>query len=509
MDNKTIIQFENILKVFPGVVALNSVSLSLKKGEIHGLVGKNGAGKSTFVDIMYGAKRCDSGIGIINIDGIEKQIDLTSFNPKKARDLGIYLVPQEPPFATDLTIEENFFMQNPIMKKGKLDRLSMCKEVKKALLRFGLNFNPNMRISDISMEDRHLVYTALVTELFDSRIILLDEVTSALRRAKTERLFEYLNQIKKDKVIVLITHRIPEILELCDTVSVFRDGDKIITDSVKNFDGKQLSDLIVGESVEIPKFEDKYYCNYSKDIKNILELKHFTMAPYFNDINLEVKEGEILGVTGLFESGATQLFRAISGIMVPDSGNMKIRDEIHRNYTPSALIGKKVVYGTNDRLKEGSFNDLSILDNVNVSIWSDLIRNHRIDLKEEIKVYNRFYKEYNIKSTNFNHKIMTLSGGNQQKVILARLSALNPQILILDEPTKGIDVGAKYEILKLLRINLTGENSKNSLIINSSSIEELMLVCDRILVMVNGQIVKEFTKDKFNEKSIFRAIQGV
>ena len=245
------IKFTNIVKKYPGLIALNDVNVELYKNEIHGLVGKNGAGKSTFVNIMYGRTIADSGKAYIERNGKHIELDLQNFNPIIARENGIYLVPQEPPFALDLTIEENFYLQAPLMKNFLvMNKALMRKKVQETLDTFSFEYKPTTTIRKITMEDRHLLYTALVTDLYDSEVVLLDEVTSALRKAKCDILFNYLKKVKHKKTIVLITHRIPEIIEICDKVTVFRDGNLVTTGDVKDFNESQLADLIVGESVQ-------------------------------------------------------------------------------------------------------------------------------------------------------------------------------------------------------------------------------------------------------------------
>ncbi len=529
MSNIPTIKFTNIVKKYPGLVALNDVNLELHKNEIHGLVGKNGAGKSTFVNIMYGRTIADSGKAYIEQNGEHVELDLENFSPIEARKNGIYLVPQEPPFALDLTIEENFYLQSPLMKNFLvMDKAMMRRKVQETLDAFSFEYKPTTPLRQITMEDRHLLYTALVTDLFDSDVVLLDEVTSALRKAKCNILFEYLRKVKHKKSIVLITHRIPEITEICDKVTVFRDGNLITTGDVKDFNEAQLADLIVGESVKKPHFGEKYYI--PEDTGNeepLLEVANFNKEPFFKDINFKLRPGEILGMTGLVESGVIQIFRSLFGIINADSGTIMIEGEKFSNPTPSAALSKRMVYLTNDRIHEGAFQHLSILDNINAGIWDKLLEDNdygsaavsdrdssrrssrRIRKKDELATYNNYKKSYNIKANNPNNKIMTLSGGNQQKVVLARLAATKPKVLVLDEPTKGIDVGAKYEILRLMRTSLIGEEKKNGIIVNSSSIEELNIVCDRILVVLGGQICAEFSRKDFDENEIYKAVQGV
>ena len=524
------IKFTNIVKKYPGLIALNDVNVELYKNEIHGLVGKNGAGKSTFVNIMYGRTIADSGKAYIERNGKHIELDLQNFNPIIARENGIYLVPQEPPFALDLTIEENFYLQAPLMKNFLvMNKALMRKKVQETLDTFSFEYKPTTTIRKITMEDRHLLYTALVTDLYDSEVVLLDEVTSALRKAKCDILFNYLKKVKHKKTIVLITHRIPEIIEICDKVTVFRDGNLVTTGDVKDFNESQLADLIVGESVQKPHFNESYYIpeQVQATEKPLLEVVDLCRVPYYSNISFKLRPGEILGLTGLVESGVIQLFRSLFGIINADSGSIKVDGEEFKNPTPSTALDRKMVYLTNDRIHEGAFQDLSILDNINAGIWDKLLEDNnyssevspqqtttkrssrRIRRKDELATYATYKSSYNIKANNPHNKIMTLSGGNQQKVVLARLAATKPRVLVLDEPTKGIDVGAKYEILRLLRTSLIGKDKENGIIVNSSSIEELNIVCDRILVVLGGQICAEFSRNDFDENEIYKAVQGV
>lgn len=506
MENNIKLEFKGITKRYPGVVALKNIDLQLEKGKIHGLVGKNGAGKSTFVDIMYGWVKADSGRAWINNNNHQnEELDLKHFTPIEARKHGIYLVPQEPPFALDLTIEENFFLQKPLMKNiFKMDRGSMQQKVKESLEEFDLHFSPATPVHEISMEDRHLVYTALVINLLDSEVVLLDEVTSALRKAKTSILFNYIRKIKDKKTIVLITHRIPEIFEICDVVSVFRNGEKIVTDAVNNLNENELANLIVGETVEIPKFTRNKVMVDNR--QPLLSVKKLSKTKEYHQVAFELYEGEILGITGLTDSGVSALFRTLCGICRPDSGVIEKRGLALGNLSPEKALEQGIVYCTNDRIHEGSFPHMSILENMNASIWKRLIDKFFINRKRENELYLQNKELFNIKSTSAGDSIMTLSGGNQQKVILSRLTNTNPDILVLDEPTKGIDVGAKYEILKLLREKIAGKN--RGIIINSSSIEELIIVCDRIITFFQGEIRHVYRAAEFDERVIFKSIQG-
>lgn len=510
-DKSESLRIKGISKRYPGVVALDEVDLVLRKGEIHGLVGKNGAGKSTVVKVIYGVTNADAGtIEVRGPSGEVRTADIASHSPISARELGVYMVPQEPVFALDLSIEENFFMANPIMKGlFTMDRKEMRDRTIKCMRDFHLDFSPDTKVGDVPMEDRHLLYTALVVDLFPSEVVLLDEVTSALRKDKCDILFDYLNRIKHEKAIVLITHRIKEVLEFCDLVTVFRNGRKITTDDVKNLDAKKLSDLIVGENVEIPQFDQANYIDYNGKPEPILVAEKLGHAPFFHDISFKLFEGEILGITGLVESGVTQMMRCITGVEQRDSGSLVYKGKEIRNLTPESALDLGIAYGTNDRLNEGNFPDLNIMDNINVCVWPRIARPPFgfISREEEMANYQNAIKSFNLKSHSPNAGILTLSGGNQQKSILTRLIATDASVYVFDEPTKGIDVGAVYEILRYLRLNIVSGN--RGVIVNLSSIEELMLICDRVITVVDGRVASEFVRADFTEDAIFRSIQGV
>jgi len=509
------IVFRNISKTYPGVIALKNINVELKKGEIHGFVGKNGAGKSTFVGIIYGRIKADSNSnsefilynGNIKLADNKNIIDLNHFNPIEARKNGIYLVPQEPPFAHDLSIEENFFLQKPIMDGLKMDRKKMRKKVTKTLLSFKLNYYPNTKIQDISMEDCHLLYAAMVIDIFDSKVILLDEVTSALRREKKQILFDYLNKIKDEKIIVLITHKIPEVLEICDIISVFRNGEITMTSDMENLNESVITDEIVGKSVKKPYFSNTIYSKSENCRQIVFNVINLTDKKYFRNINIKLHKREILGITGLMESGVSRLLRAISGIHSFNEGEIFFNNLKLSNLTPEKALNFGIAYCTNDRIYEGLFCDMSVMDNMNISILEKMMENFFINIIKEKENYEKNKELFNLKVASPHDLIMTLSGGNQQKVILSRLTSIDPNILILDGPTKGIDIGTKYEILKLLREWVTKE--EKAIIINSSSIEELMIICDRIITIFQGKIKDTFEKENFDEQKIFKSIQGV
>jgi ABC-type sugar transport system ATPase subunit len=508
-DDRESLRIRGISKRYPGVTALDGIDLVLRKGEIHGLVGKNGAGKSTVVKILYGVTTAEAGSIEINGSDGRAEVRLADYNPIRARKMGVYMVPQEPVFALDLTIEENFFMANPLMK-GLLtmNREEMRERTARCLRDFELDFSPNLKIRDVPMEDRHLLYTALVVDLYPSRIVLLDEVTSALRKNKCDILFAYLNRIKKDKAIVLITHRVKEVIEFCDMVTVFRNGRRVVTDSVANMDEGKLANLIVGENVEIPKFAEASYIDFAAGPKPILAAEDLSSEPFFSGISFTLHEGEILGITGLVESGVTQLMRCLAGVETLKGGRVAYKGEALPILTPDLALERGIVYGTNDRLNEGNFPDLNVMDNINACVWRRLAVPPFgfLSRPREEESYLEAVRSFNLKSHSPQANVLSLSGGNQQKVILTRLIATDASIFILDEPTKGIDVGAVYEILRYLRQNIISRNC--GIIVNLSSIEEMLLVCDRVITIVDGRLEGEFRRSEFSEDAIFRSVQG-
>ncbi len=509
MSSSTKLSFANINKTYPGVTALKDVNIELRAGEIHGLVGKNGAGKSTLVDIIYGWVRPDSGDAFIHNDRERERINFKNYSPKVAQNLGIYLVPQEPPFALDLTIEENFFMVSPIMKDNfRVNKKKMVSETKKTLQAYDLDYlEPNMLLADVSMEDRHLLYTALISDLRDSAVLLLDEVTAALRGEKIDVLFGHLNRIRGKKSVIYISHRVDEVINICDRVTVIRDGRKICTEKTSNLSEAELANLIVGAKVKVSSFSNNYYLDQKSGAATILEVKNLSSEKKFKDINFRIKAGEILGITGLVGSGVSKLFRTLGGLEAPTSGSIILEGEEVFFKQPKAAINKGIIYGTNERLKEAVLPTMSIMDNVNASIWERLTKKVFFDRKEEEHNFkeqtDKFNTKYSIPEANFH----SLSGGNQQKAILARLNSTNPRVYILNCPTKGIDIGAKYEILKLLRTRLTNEG--NVVILNTPSIVDLMLVADRIITLFEGRLQDMYLREDFNEVTIYKSIQGV
>ena len=504
------LRLRNICKSYGGVCALSNIDFDLESSGIHGLVGKNGAGKSTFVDILYGWITADTGSYEIAETGTYREIDIKKHTPVTAREKGIFLVPQEPPFALELTIEQNFFMAKPRMKSFfSFDTEAMKTQIQITLDRFRLDYSPDSYVSDVSMEDRHLLYTALITDIYDSKVILLDEVTSALPRTKTRILFDYLNEIRSKKSIVLITHRVQEICEVCDYVTVFRDGQKIITQQADVLDEHELAHLIVGKKVEIPSFSSEFYITMDSKPKENIRVNNLTSEGFYENISFTNFKGEILGITGLLESGASQVLRTICGVGHNNKGKIFFEEKEFVPETPTICVLNGIIYGTNDRIHEGIFTDMSILDNLNSIFWDKLTGKWVLNERAQKNNYDHYKGIFNIKADSPSDNVLSLSGGNQQKVMLARITLPNPKILVLDEPTKGIDVGAKYEILRILREKLIGIDKDRSIIINSSSIGELMIVCDRIIVLFAGKVSRIFNRDSFDEQAIFKAIQGV
>lgn len=494
MDN--IIEFKNITKRFPGVIALDNVSFTIAAGEIHALVGENGAGKSTLMNILAGVLQPDSG------KIIYKDKETTINNPMIARQIGISTVYQELKLCENLKVVENIFLGRE--KRSKFGRIywrSMELEAKKLLDSFGIFINPRSIVKNLTVAQRQVVEIARAISL-KTNVLILDEPTSSLTMNETKLLFENLKKLKMSGVaIIFISHRLEEVFEIADRISILRDGKYLGTFIKDNTSVDKVVSLIAGKKL-IEELKKREIDHDFSDKKVVLEIENLARSKYFNDISFKLHEKETLGFYGLQGSGRTEIMETIFGLYKPDYGQIYLFGNKIKLRKAGDAIKHGLALIPEDRRTAGIFENMSVKENMSLIIIKLLSFFSFIINSKLSKLANRFAKQLEIKMTSINQKVKNLSGGNQQKVIISRWLAINPKILLMDEPTRGVDVGAKAEIYNILR-NLKEKENK-SIIIISSELPEVIAECDRVIVMRNGRIAGEVTGKNINEEKLLQ-----
>lgn len=481
MSENIICRIKNVTKVFPGVVALDDVSFDLKKGEIHAIIGENGAGKSTLVNILSGIYHPDKG----HLEFFGKVIKFK--DTKHAQNVGIAMIHQELSLSRYMSIAENIFegrmLKNAI---GLIDRKKMFKESRVYLEKLGVEYiNPKILVKYLTNSQMQLVEIAKAISLLNAKMLVMDEPTSSLTKGEISFLMNLLKDLKNRGVsIIFITHKLEEVLEIADRITVLRDGHHVETVSKEDTTLEQLVLLMVGR-----KFEQKAHREFIKDYSNkevVLEVKNLNIGNRVKDANFKLYKGEVLGLTGLLGAGRTELLQGIFGMDKISSGTILINGKQVKIEHPKDAISLGMGLVPEGRKEQGIFLKLPIKDNMTMVHLKELSNKLGfINNKKLRKIVNKYIGSLAIKTTGFMQVAETLSGGNQQKVIVARWLMHNPSILFLDEPTHGIDVGTKTEIYRIID-NLS--NMGISVIFLSSELPEVLALCDRIIVMHHGEI---------------------
>lgn len=483
---------KNITKEYPGVKALDDVSISFEQGEVHALVGENGAGKSTFIKTISGAIRPTSGT--IVIGGKEYK----GLEPSQAIELGVAVVYQEMIQFEAMTVADNIFMG---MKEGLvLDDKSRCERAKELLAIFDSHIDPNTKIRDLSMANRQIVeLTKAVVK--KAKIIIMDEPTASITMAEQEKLYDVVQKLKADGITVIyISHRLEELFQICDRVSVLRDGKYVTTIGMHETDKDGLIRLMVGRELS-ETYPKKAPCTNEV----VLEVEHLC-GNGVEDISFQLHKGEILGFAGLVGAGRTELMEVIYGASKKTAGVIRINGKEVELHSPSDGMANGIGLIPEDRKYQGCFLDKSILWNISISNLKNLSKATVMDRKKETEVAEGYKEKLRIKTPNLQQFAGGLSGGNQQKVVLAKALAAAPDILIFDEPTRGIDVGARYEIYVLM--NELAEQGKSILMV-SSDMEELLGMSERIIVLHEGHKKGEIEKEAFSQELVLQRASGM
>jgi len=487
-------ELRGVSKRFAATQALDGVSLDLLPGEIHALVGENGAGKSTLVKILAGVHQPDSGT--IWLDGATTQIH----GPAHARSLGIAVVHQEPRLFPDLTVAENVFIGHaPSGRLGTIDWSGTRRAAQALFHELDVQFDVGAPVRGLSMADQQLIEIAKSLSV-DARVLILDEPTASLSAHEVERLFTIVRRLRERGVAVLfVSHRLDEVFELCDRATVFRDGRHVVTTSTSGLTTADLVRHMVGRTVSLfPKLDTPV-----GDV--LLEVEDLTRAGVFRDISFSVRAGEIVGFAGLVGAGRTEIARVLFGIDQPDAGEIRLGGAPVTFASPSAAMHAGIAYLPEDRHQEGLVLDFSIAQNVTLPILPRLFPRLLVRAATERKVAHDYTEQFNVRMTGVDQLAGSLSGGNQQKVVLAKWLAARPRILILDEPTRGIDIGAKVEVHRIIS-ELAA--SGLGIILISSDLPEVLAMSDRILVLHEGRITAEVPRDRATEEGVMLAATG-
>lgn len=472
-----LLEMRKITKTFPGVKALDEVNFSLERGTVHALMGENGAGKSTLMKCLFGIYTPDSGE--IYID--DKKVSYK--DPKDALDSGVAMVHQELNQVSMRSVAENIMLGRFPSKYGIVDSKKMNQETQDLFDRLGLNFDPKKIIGKYSVAERQLIEIAKAVS-YDAKILVLDEPTSSLTESEVDKLFEIINKLRKQGVgIIYISHKMEEILSISDFVTVMRDGKFIDCKPASELSKDEIIRLMVGRKIDASNLKTD---DYIQD-EVLLEVKNLTgrYKPTITDVSFDLKKGEILGIAGLVGSRRTELVETIFGLRQKESGQIFIHGREVQNKDPIEAIKNGFALVTEERRATGIFPYAAIRLNATIANIKKYAKHSIVSDKALKEDTNKVIESMEVKTPSQSTKIMNLSGGNQQKVILGRWLLTDPDVLLLDEPTRGIDVGAKYEIYKLI-----GDLAKEgkSVIFISSEMAELQMVCNRIMVMSNGRL---------------------
>lgn len=487
MEN-VLLRLSKIQKYFPGVHALKDASLELRKGEVHALMGENGAGKSTLMKILLGVLKSDGGE--IYYDG---QV-YTQMNVRLAEQLGIGMIYQELNLVPFLTVTENIFLGREYKKNGLIQNKLMEEETRKIFEELGVSIDCNAKVKDITIAYQQIVEIAKAISK-KCKLIVMDEPTGPLAKEEVELLFKLIEKLKAQGVsIIYISHRMEEIFRICDRITVFRDGQYIEELNVKDTTKEELIKLMVGRDME-EQYPLKVPVEGNDYILEVSNLKNDKLK----DISLKIKEGEIFGIAGLVGAGRTEFARAIYGADEIYSGEIKVNGKIVKISHPWDGIENGIVLLPEDRKQQGLLLKMSVEDNIVIPSLSKLRKKVFIDnkkIKEEVK---KLIQDLYIKTPSEKQIVKNLSGGNQQKVVIAKWILSNADIIIFDEPTRGIDVGAKYEIYCLM--NELKKQGKTVIMISSDMLE-LIGMSDRVGVMCNGRITGILENDDINQENI-------
>lgn len=484
----SILEIQDVSKSFSGVYALKGVRLTVKKGEVHALIGENGAGKSTLMKIILGMHQPNEGSMLFKGETYAPK------NPMDALQAGVSMIHQEISLADNMTVAENIWVGREPTKGGFVDYAEMNRKAKALLSELNLDISPSCKVKKLKVAQQQMVEIARAIS-YDSDLIIMDEPTSALTEDEVKTLFSIIRNLKKKQVtVIIITHKLNELFEISDSVTVLRDGEYVGCYPIEEMTEKKLVSLMVGR--ELNEMFPKQAASIGGEL---LSVKHLTLKGVFEDVSFTVRKGEILGVAGLMGAGRSEIMLSLFGAVPPDSGEIFIDGKKAVIRSPRDAIRNGIAMVTEDRKLTGLSLCRSCKENMSIAHLKKISPHLFLNEKKERREIDRMIQALSIKLASVRQAVSSLSGGNQQKIVLARWLLTEPRILILDEPTRGIDVGAKAEIHRLIS-ELTGTGM--AVIMISSELPEILGMSDRILVVHNGRVSGELTREEASQERI-------
>lgn len=489
------IEMRGIDKSFGSNQVLKQAGFTLESGEVHALMGENGAGKSTLMKILTGVYTKDAGT--VLVDG--KEVNYK--NPQEAEKAGIVFIYQELNVMFDLTVEENLFMGKEIHGKfGICDKKAMQKKAQEALNILGVNISPKTVMAELSVGQQQMVEICKAL-MADAKVIIMDEPTAALTQSETVALFKVIESLRKKGVsMVYISHRMEEIFELCDRITVLRDGSYIGVKNIPETNMNEIVKMMIGREIG-----ERYPSRNVKIGKEVLKVKELTRKGTFHDVNFSVRAGEVLGVSGLMGAGRTEIMQAIFGNLSYESGTIEIDGKEVKISNPRQAMEHGIGFITEDRKTEGLMLDKSIRENISLCNLRRISKSSVISREAEKNMVTEAIKDLHIKCFGSYHECNNLSGGNQQKVVLAKWILTNPKILILDEPTRGVDIGAKKEIYSIIN-KLAAQGV--AIIMVSSELPEVLGMSDNIMVVREGEVRGIISYEEANQERVMTLATG-
>lgn len=496
VTSEPVLSLRGISKSFPGVKALSEVSLELFPGQVTALVGENGAGKSTIVKVLTGIYQPDEGEIFID------EVPVTFPTAQAAGGAGVTAIHQETVLFDELSVAENIFIGHaPKTRFGLIDKTEMMRKARDLLDRIGARIDPTVLLKELGIANKHLVAIARALSI-DARIVIMDEPTASLSYKEIEETYELVERLKAEgKAILFISHKFDEIFRIADRYTVFRDGQMVGAGKISDVSEPELVKLMVGRSVDqvFPGREPKLG-------PEVLRVAGYSHPTEFEDIGFSLRQGEILGFYGLVGAGRSEFMQALFGITRPSKGAIRIDDQIAVIRSPNEAINHGIVYVPEDRGKQGAIKGLPIFQNVSLPSLKTTSRNGLLRLAEEFKLTRDYTQRLDLRAAALDQDIGELSGGNQQKVIIAKWLATQPRVIILDEPTKGIDIGSKAAVHEFMA-ELAAQGL--AIVMVSSEIPEILGMSDRVIVMREGRIAAEFEGADLSPERLVRAAAGI